>query len=78
MHTNFDKSYVLLLCRFSLKLIGNFPVVLQLGYVCTDVFYVICNLQSDKSDKSGFDVILSKHINGKTVIKDIIEFMKER
>ena len=35
-------------------------------------------LQSDKADKSGFDILLAKHINGKMVIKDVIEFMKER
>ena len=39
---------------------------------------VLFCLQSDKVDKSGFDIILAKHINGKTVIKDVIEFMKER
>lgn len=43
--------------------------------LCTNIMDY---LQSDKAEKSGFDIILAKHINGKTVIKDVIDFMKER
>ncbi len=34
--------------------------------------------QADKDDQTGFDIILGKHLNGKNVMKDIIEFIRER
>jgi hypothetical protein len=42
----------------------------------TRVDYIIP--QADKGDQSGFDIILEKHLNGKNVIKDMIDFFRER
>ena len=36
------------------------------------------NFWSDKGDKSGFDILVLKHRNGKEVCKDIAHFMAER
>lgn len=36
------------------------------------------NFWSDKGDKSGFDILVLKHRNGKEVCKDIAQFMAER
>ena len=35
-------------------------------------------MQADKGDQSGFDIILEKHLNGKNVMKDMIDFFRER
>ena len=50
-------------------------IIHKIMYVIT---HIQTHLQADKGDRTGFDVILEKHLNGKEAIKDITEFMKER
>jgi len=35
-------------------------------------------IQADKGDQTGFDIILEKHLNGKFVMKDMMEFFRDR
>ena len=35
-------------------------------------------MQADKGDQTGYDIILEKHLNGKFVMKDMMEFFRER
>ena len=35
-------------------------------------------IQADKGDQTGYDIILEKHLNGKFVMKDMMEFFRER
>lgn len=35
-------------------------------------------MQADKGDQTGYDIILEKHLNGKFVMKGMMEFFRER
>ena len=38
----------------------------------------LVSMQADKGDQTGYDIILEKHLNGKFVMKDMMEFFRER
>lgn len=42
---------------------------------CLSYFTLI---KADKGDQTGFDIILEKHLNGKFVMKDMMEFFRDR